>query len=339
VKRALVLLAFSLPAAALARDGRSAAAPTYLVMPFENVAEDRSLEWLSTGLALAMSESILGHGAKVVDEEDRAVLLEGNGLPAGATPTLATALELGRKMRARGGPRPDRLLIGRFTVTGGDLTLAARSIDLAGDKARPWISRRGPLKSLLEVQGGLAEALAHDVGLAAGKGPPEGAGEKDGQVPLLAFETYCRGMAETDTHKRLQILRRAVEEYPGYPRAAYQAASLLVREERWDEASEMLARIGTDPHPYETDFYLLKAAVGLEKRDPGAAAAAARRALALTDTARGHALLGRALFATGDRPQAEAELQKAATLDPSEPENDDLRRALAEGPRPARRNP
>lgn len=333
----LALLFYPLPALA----AETAAEPhTYLIMPFENTAEDPSLEWLSTGLALTLGESLLGFGAQVVDEEDRAVLLEGNGIPPGARITLASALELGRRMRARTGvPRPDRMILGRFIVTEGDLTLSLRSIALPAEKARAWTSRQGRLKNLLSVETTLALALARAEGIPVSDGKTEILAHQAGEVPLLAFEHYCRGMAETDSRKRLQLLRRAVQEYPGYPKAVYQTAALLVKAERWDEAAELLNRATSDPHPYEASFHLLTATVALQHRDPVAAEAAARRALAIAPTARGHALLGRALLAGGDREAARAELQQAMATDATDPDLDDLRRALAEGAQPGRRTP
>src|SRR5207245_9372421 len=167
----------------------------------------------------------------------------------------------------------------------------------------------------------------------------DGAARPGADPPLLAYEHYCRGMAETDSKRRLQLLRRAVQEYPGFAKAAYQAASALARAERWNEAAEMLGRMSGEPHPYESGYYLLTAAVDLGRRDPGEAAAAARRALAYADSARGHALPGPGLLGQGDPDAARAELGKAEALDPSEPENDELRRALAEQAQPARTAP
>ncbi len=338
----LLLAALAVPAAAPAAEAPAPApaALTYLILPFENVAEDPSLDWLSTGLALVLAEDLLGLQARVVDDDERSVLLEGSGIPSGAPLTLASALELGRKMRARAGTaRPDRLVLGRYNVEEGRLTISARSIDLAAEKARPWISREGRLKNLLEVQTALALALARDEGLPVSDGRSDLMKKQVGDLPLLAFETYCRAMAEIDAKQRLQLLRRAVQEYPGYPKAIYQAASLLVKAERWDEAAGMLERAAAPPHPYEADSHLLAAAVALQRGDPQAAAAAARHALDLADTARAHLLLGRALLASGDRAAAQAELDRAAALDPAEPEIEDLRRALDHSTQPARRNP
>jgi len=328
-----ILLLATVPAGVplLAAD-TPAPAHAYLILPFENTAEDRSLDWLSTGLAHALGEYLLGFGQQVMDDEDRSVLLEGSGIPAGAPLALASALELGRKTLQRaGGPRSDRLVLGRFNLDQGDFTLAARVIDIRQEKARPWVQRTGRLKDLLEVQRDLAVALARDEKIAMPDSRSALLRQQSEDAPLLAFETYCRAMAESDSKKRLQLLRKALQQYPGYPKAAYQAGSLLTREERWEDAAAVLGKASSDPFPYESDFHLLNALVALRRKDPQGAMSEARRALSIADTARGHLLLGRALQATGDRAAALAELEKAKTADPTDAEIDDLRRALNEG--------
>jgi tetratricopeptide (TPR) repeat protein len=312
-----------------------AAAPGFLILPFENTADDAPLAWLATGLALHTGEHLKTHGASVVDDEDRAVLLEGNGIPAGASITLASALELGRTMRARpAGVRPDRLLLGRFNVQEGQITLSARLIDLENEQARPWIERQGRLKDLLEVHASLVEALARDADLPGGRGRG-----KLTEPPLLAFETYCRGMAEADARRRLTLLRRALQEFPGYPTAAYQAAALLARAEKWDDAAETLRAATSDAAPYQSEYHLLDAAVALQRHDAAVAAEAAQKALDVADTARGHALLGRARVGLADRDAARGELDKAIAIDPSEPEIEELKKALAQGAPAAGRTP
>ena len=311
---------------------------TYLVLPFENVVEDASLDWLSTGLAMALGEYLQGFGARVMDDEERAVLLEGNGIPAGAGLSLGTALDLGRRARERpGGTRPDRLVLGRYEVHEGALTLQARVVILPEGKARPWSSRAGRLKDLLDVQEELAQVVLEDEGVRS-PGRSGSIRKQRGGVPLLAFETYCRAMAETESKRRLQMLRRAVQEFPGYPKAAFQAAALLAKEERWTEAHTLLERAAFAPHPYEADFHLLSASVALGRGNAERAAEEARRALTFAESARGRILLGRALLVLGERDEARAQLEAARSADPSDPDLEDLRKAI-EGAPPARRRP
>jgi tetratricopeptide (TPR) repeat protein len=339
LKRAFVFLGLAAWAAGTALPAADTGAPAraYLILPFENTAEDRSLDWMSAGLAHALGEYLLGFGQRVMDDEERTVLLEGSGIPPGAPLALASALELGRKTLARpAGLRVDRLVLGRFNVDHGDIAVAARVIDIRREKARPWQSRSGRLKDLQEVNRDLALALARDEKLAVSDGRADLLRKQSEDVPLLAFETYCRAVTGSDSKERLQLLRKALQQYPGYPKAAYQAGALLAREERWEDAAAILVKASSDPFPYESDYHLLNALVALGRRDPETATTEARRALSIVDSARGHLLLGRALQAAGDRAAALAELQKAKAADASDAEVEELRRALDDVKSPRR---
>jgi tetratricopeptide repeat protein len=304
---------------------------TYLILPYENRGGDPSLDWLSGGLALSLGEHLRGLGSRVIEEEDVSQLMEEAGIPPGAVPTLASALEIGRKVRARpDSGRPDRLILGRYDVQDGQITVAVRWIDLAKVKGGPWMTRTGRLAGLLEVHQGLAVAFAREQGLATTGPRAEALKAQLAGVPLLAFETYSRAMGESDPSSRLRLLRRAAHEFPGYPAATYQAAALLARQEHWDEAAAMLERAAAPPAQDEHGFYLLSAAVALERDDPPAAVGNARLALEQSDTPRARLLLGRALLASGDHDQARAELKKITSLDPSDPELQELRRAVGE---------
>ncbi len=312
----------------------------YAVLPFENIAEDASLTWLSSGLALAIGESARGWGARVMDPDERDVFLEANGLPAGATLTLASMIDLGRKMRHRpANVRPDRIVLGRFDVIEGRILIEARTLDLVAERARPWIKRSGRLRDLLSLQRDLAVAIATDEKVRVAATDPW----NDRQIatlPLLAFETYCRAMTEPDTRRRLLLLRRASEEHPGYGAALFQAAALLAREERWSEAGALLAQAKEPPHPYETEALILSAGIALQRRDYDGAAAAARRALQNGGPARAHLVLARALAGLGDEAGAAAALDQARSADPTDPEIEEVRRALGDRPTsPTRRSP
>ncbi len=304
---------------------------TYLILPFENVAEDPSLAWLSTGLALSLGEYLRGAGARVIDDEERALTLEGHGIPAGASLTLASVLQLGRNMRASGGgPRPDHTLVGTFTIADGELTLRARWVHITHEQAGPWIEHEGRLSALLQILARLAEDLADEMEVASAAGHERRSGaDAFGDPPLLAFESYCRGMAETDTKKRLKLLKQAVSEFPDYHRAAYQAAALLASGERWNDAANLLDKAAADPHPYRYDYFTLMATIAMQRRRPADAVEAAASAFALNETARAQLLLCRAHLAGGDHDAARAALDRAAAIDPDDPEIDDLRAALS----------
>jgi tetratricopeptide (TPR) repeat protein len=304
---------------------------TYLIMPFENVAEDPSLTWLSTGLALSLGEYLRGAGVHVVDDEIRAIVLEAHGIPAGADLTLASVLQLGRIMRSRPNiPNPDHTLVGTFNITDGELTLRARWIHLNREYADPWIEQEGRLSDLLKIHARLAKDVAKQIELPASHRHEQRSGaDAFGDPPLLAFESYCRGMAETDPEKRLKLLRQAVGEFPDYYRAAYQTAAVLAKTDRWNDAVIMLDKAEADPHPYRYDYFLLEATIALEQRRPEDAAEAAAKAFKVRETADAQILLCKARLASGDKEGARSALDRAITIDPDDPEIDDLRAALS----------
>jgi len=327
----IVLLAFTAGSVAAFADATEG--QTYLIMPFENVAEDLSLNWLSTGLALSLGEYLRGAGVRVVDEELRAAVLEAHGIPSGANLTLASVLQLGRNMRALpSGPRPDHTLVGSFNITEGELTLRARWIHLQREYAGAWIEEGGRLSDLLEIHARLARNLAQEIDLPqSAPGARRSGAEAFGDPPLLAFESYCRGMAETEPKKRLNLLRQAVGEFPDYHRAAYQSAVLLAKNDRWNDAAIMLDKAAADPDPYRYEFFMLKALVALEQQRPDTAARAASDAFAVKETADAQILLCRARLAEGDGEGARAAFDRAVSLDPDDPEIEELRSALSAG--------
>jgi Tfp pilus assembly protein PilF len=91
----------------------------------------------------------------------------------------------------------------------------------------------------------------------------------------------------------------------------------------------MLDKAAADPHPYRYEFFILKAVIAMEQRQPEAAAQAANKAFKVRETADAQILLCRARLAGGDHEAARAALDRAAGIDPDNPEIDDLRAALS----------
>jgi len=85
-----------------------------------------------------------GFRQQVMDDEERSVPPRGSGIPSGAPLALASALSSGRKTLQRpGGARSGRLVLGRFNLDKGDITVAARVIDIKQEKPGPGCSARG----------------------------------------------------------------------------------------------------------------------------------------------------------------------------------------------------
>jgi hypothetical protein len=322
---ALMFLPF-LAAAPLSAQG----AHSYLVLPFEDSAPDPSRDWLEEAMAISLSDFLLGAGQEVVDREERLLGMDELELPVGAPLTLATSLKLGRHFRTRGDSNgPDRLIVGKFSLVEGQLTLSARVLRLDANAAAPWREESGSLKDLLKLQ----KSLAHDLLRSDGSSTANLAAHADDAnsghaFPLLAYENYIRGMIDPSVGKQIGYLRKAVELSPGYPKATFQLARLLSRSGKKDDAESVLKGIAGDPAPYAADYHAFKGGLALDAGRLSEAQEEASRSISLRETAAGHVLLARIARAQSDPARALQELDKAEALDPDNADIDPLRKQL-----------
>jgi len=326
VFRCLALSAFLfLPASA------GDAAHTYLILPFEDSAPDGSRDWLQEAMVVSLSDYFIGAGQHVVDRDDRLLAMDEMNLPPGAPLTLATSLRLGKNLRSRDeGPAPDRLVVGRFSLTEGQMTLSARLLRLDANAAAPWKEESGNLKDLLQIQKSLAHALLHADGIGTGnlasQSDDAGAGHA---FPLVAYESYIRGLIDPQAARQITYLRKAVEQSPGYPKACYQLARVLVRSGKRGEADSVLKGAAGDPAPYAAEYHALKGSLDLDGGRISEAEAEARQSMGIKDTSGVHVLLARIARAQADPVRARQELDKAEALDPDNPDVEPLRHQLA----------
>jgi tetratricopeptide repeat protein len=331
---ALALAACLVPATA-AFSGE--AAHTYLILPFEDSAPDGSRDWLQEAMALSLADYFLGAGQQVVAREDRLSAMDEMELPAGAPLTLATALSLGKHFRSGDeGLMPDRLVVGKFSLDNGQLAMAARVLRLDANAAAPWREESGSLKDLLKLQKSLAHALLRSDGASASKlASHADNADSGGAFPLVAYESYIRGLIDPSPGRQVSYLRKAIEQSPGYPKACYQLARILARTGKRGEVESVLKVIAGEPDPYSAEYHSLKGSLELEAGRLSEAEAQARLSLAVRETSEVHVLLARIARAQGDPTRALQELDRAEALDPDNPDLTTIRRQIQKdaGPR------
>src|SRR5438477_12221586 len=92
LRRILIYLVLALTATAAARADSS----TVLVFPFENLSNDRTLDWIGEGIAELIVERLHPEpGVYVSSREERIAAFEDLGIPETTTVSRATALKLG----------------------------------------------------------------------------------------------------------------------------------------------------------------------------------------------------------------------------------------------------
>jgi tetratricopeptide (TPR) repeat protein len=313
--------------------GAAWAAPavhTYLILPFEDPAPDGSRDWLQEAMALTLADYCVGAGQKVVSREDRLAAMDELDLPAGAPLTLATSLRLGKRLRSEGDTAvPDRLIVGKFSLDNGQLSMSARVLRLDANAAQPWREESGSLKDLLKLQKSLAHGLLKSDSVpVANLASHADNSDAGGSFPLVAYESYIRGLIDPSPAKQVTYLRKAIQQSPGYPKASYQLARLLARLGKRPEAESVLKAIAGEPDPYVAEYYALWGNLDLDAGRLSEAEEKARRSLAARETSDVHVLLARIARAHADPARALEELQRAESLDPDNPDIVPARRQI-----------
>jgi tetratricopeptide (TPR) repeat protein len=304
---------------------------TYLVLPFEDGAADPSRGWMREAMALSLGEYFQCAGEKTVSRDDRLLAMEELSLPAGAPLTLATSIKLGRQLATeKEGPSADRLVVGRFTLDQGQISLSARVVNLQSNRAAPWKEEQGSLKDLLQLQRSLARTLLKSDGVSSGDlvaaSDEAGAGHA---FPLVAYESYVRGLIEPSPGRQISLLRKALDQSPGYPKACFHLGRMLARGGKAREAAAVLKESSAEPVPYAAEYHALLGILALDDGRLSDAESEARKSFSLSDTAEVRILRAKIARANNRPEEARAELERAAAMDPENPDVEALRRQLA----------
>jgi tetratricopeptide (TPR) repeat protein/TolB-like protein len=209
VKRILIYMVFALFGAVQAR-----ADSTVLVFPFENAANDRTLDWLGEGISELMIERLQSEpGLYAFSREERLTAFEKLGIPETTQLSRATSLKLGWDLGA------DRIVTGTFSGSYEKFRVAARLIDMENGSAKE-ITADGKLAEVIPLTmsvtwGVLKEVIPESVSVEADytTQPP---------IPRSAFENYIRAILNQDLKKRIDQLQTAVRLHPRYDAAFFE---------------------------------------------------------------------------------------------------------------------
>jgi tetratricopeptide (TPR) repeat protein len=229
---------------------------------------------------------------------------------------------------------------------------------------------RGELTSLIQVETGLAWDVLQVIAPSSG-GTREEFTRNAPAVRLDAFESYIRGVVETDRTEKIKRLREAIRLNPQYTEAMFALGRTYYDEREYEEAASWLARIPkTDDLAGAANFLLglsdyyngdfEKASVAfrfLESRLPltevennlGVVAARRGRKNALQyfqkavqadpNDADYRFNLALALYKSGDAAGAARQLREAVARRPDDIENRQLLTTIGSGTTPVSTNP
>jgi len=224
---------------------------TILVLPFENESPNADLGWISEAFAQVLSVDLAGSGRYVLDREERNAAYEQLGIPPGTPITLASAYKVTETLGV------DWTVVGRFSVTGDQLTASCQLLQAHPLKLTPRIETSGALSDLIEVQARLAWRLL------AMYDPQFTAGDEDTfarsfpPVRLDAFENYIRGILATDDETRLHFLKEADRLDPSDHRAAFELGKYYFQQKQYPESATWLRRLTPADSDYLESLFLL----------------------------------------------------------------------------------
>jgi Tfp pilus assembly protein PilF len=220
-----VSAAWLLLAAALAAPGR--------VVVFPPAGPDRGAPgWIGAAVEETLPRALQRVGVPALPGADRRRALEALGI-VGPAATRATGIRLAEATGSR------FVLFGSWDLAGGALALTLQPFDVAAAEQRPTLLARGPIEDL----GRMVDELARDLG-GRPAAPP---GPVPASARFAALRALGEGLAARDRESRVSGLRRALTLDPGYSEAALALARILYDAARFEEAREVLARLGSEP--------------------------------------------------------------------------------------------
>ncbi len=205
-----------------------------LVLPFENLSEDRALDWKGSAFEEAISSHLASAGLDVVDLGARNRQLLEKGLTPGEPITRASAIVLAKDLGA------DRLVLGEFRPVTDRIEVTARLIDLNRGATVGVVDDFGESGKLSRLANQIAKNLFR---LERDQAPPsyEAEAERRLKIAPAALEAAALARTEGDAGQQKTLLEKALSSHPDYLEVRLLLGRRLLDEGLPLEATEVLA--------------------------------------------------------------------------------------------------
>jgi tetratricopeptide (TPR) repeat protein len=357
----LLALSLSLTPSSQAQPEADQPAPigrVVLVLPFENHSGQSDLAWIGDSFPDTLNQRLSSASFLTISRDDRQYALDHLGFPTDFRPTRATTIRIAQTLDA------NYVVIGSYTVKNGRISAQAQVLSVNELKMSAPIQESNDLRRLFDVQNTIAWKIAKYIDpqfnvaqqtfLAASR-----------QVRLSAFENYIRGTGPGSASERIKRLQLAVQQSPGYAAALLALGKTQYSERDYDQAAATLDRIPKDDRlALEANYYLglsrfnsaryaeaekafsfvasrlplpeviNNQAVALSRQGHNATALFQRAVAADPKDADYHYNLAVSLFRSGNRSEAQREVDLALKLRPADPEAPLLKNLIAQGAPP-----
>jgi len=275
-----------------------------LIFSFENLSNDRTLDWIGDGIAELMINRLQPEpGVHVFSREERLAACEKLSIPEIAVISRATALKLGFDNGA------DNVITGSFSGTPDDFHIDARLIDMEAG-ASCMFHASGKLQDVIPLTTTLSWHLLRKI--IPGTASPEADYTARPPTPRSAFENYVRALLSQDLQKRIDLLQTAIRLNPQYGPALYQLGRAYQLQRDFAMSNQWLQKLPQASPDHLQALFL----IGLNDiylSDYAGAIAAFQQLPQTYDVLLN---LGTAFSRKGDLASAISTWRRAATLDP-----------------------
>ena len=205
-RRVSVALACVLSFAPYRAAAQPAGAARILVMPFENVAREGRIFWLTEAAAVLMTDDLNALGAAAITRSERQQAFERLQVPPAAALTDATVIRIGQLVGAA------QVVVGSLQLENDTIVVRARSIALDTGRIVADVTDRGPLTELFAT----VERIARKIAPPSAKSSEEIEGQ---HPPIAVFEDYIKGLLAETPATAINYLNDALARQPSFDRA------------------------------------------------------------------------------------------------------------------------
>lgn len=205
-----------------------------LVLPFENLSEDRAQDWKGSAFEEAVSSHLESAGFDVVDLASRNRQLLDKGFALGEPLTRASAIVLAKDLGA------ERLVLGEFRPAPDRIEVSARIIDLTRGATVGVVDDFGDQKAFSRLANQIAKNLFR---LESDQVPPsfDAEAERRSKIPPAALEASARARITSDRGEQKSLLEKALSTHADYLEVRLLLGDYLLDEGLPKEATEVLA--------------------------------------------------------------------------------------------------
>src|SRR3954471_8913991 len=181
-------------------------APRILVMPFENVAREAPLFWLTEAAAVLLTDDLNALGASAITRMERQQAFERLQVPPVAVLTDATVIRIGQLVGAA------QVVVGSLVMENDAIVVRARTIALDTGRVRTDVTERGPMPELFPM----FERIARQMVPGSATSPADVAKQ---HPPVTVFEAFIKGLLAETPATAISYLRAALAGQPSFDRA------------------------------------------------------------------------------------------------------------------------